>query len=90
MPRKATAEPEHFIVECAKDAKYCVDDLELILSILVRDQKLEVQDVITVGQARYYMSIRPDGKIPPVMRQQVVRISEKYAKRALPKARNAA
>ncbi|CAB4162267.1 hypothetical protein UFOVP777_33 [uncultured Caudovirales phage] len=72
-----------FEVEILPGSKSNPEDMALIITIFGMDQKLDIQDMITTAQARYYMSIRPDGSIPPVLRQQVVRILEKYRKRVV-------
>ncbi len=61
--------------------KYCADDLALIFAIFILDIPLEVADLVLVAQARYYMSIRKDGRIPPVVKRGIESIHAKYSAR---------
>jgi len=57
-------------------------DFDLLSGIWELDLRFEILDLITIAQARYYMGQRPDGRIPPVLRQQIERIKVKCLKRA--------
>lgn len=82
MPIKKIERPTAQVtITLPTSPRYDVDDVKLIVSTFVLDQKLDITDLITLAQARYYLSARPDGKIPPVLRQQVQRIRDKYMKR---------
>jgi len=58
--------------------KFHQPDFDLILEAWSQDKRLEVTDCLTLAQARYFMGIRPDGMIPPVLRKQVQRIVQRY------------
>ena len=76
--RKAAKEDQPLEVPEEPVTRYNQEDMSLLLSIFLIDQRLEIPDLITVAQARYYMSIRPDNSIPPVMRTQIERLCRKY------------